>query len=244
MDTSPKSVQNLRSGSRQDQPLHVIEDAYERALAALDDPGAPPLDAVVWMCAHLAAVEHVVQRELTRYLDAPDVSAFRRNAVALERTLRTLEQLASGDALTSRVDGVSVRRAFLDQLQAQADHEHRLLDRLAERLSPAEQSRLVADYERALWHAPTRPHPHAPHGRLLGWLAFHLNGPRDRIMDTLDSRPTPTPHRPRKPIKSSRWGDYFLGVTNPGALREDQHSSADIRQLNAQRGTRQDREAP
>jgi hypothetical protein len=55
---------------------------------------------------------------------------------------------------------------------------------------------------------------------MLGWLAFRLNGPRDRIMDTLDSRPTPTPHRPRKPIKSTRWGDYLLGVTNPGAMEK------------------------
>jgi hypothetical protein len=55
---------------------------------------------------------------------------------------------------------------------------------------------------------------------MLGWLAFRLNGPRDRIMDTLDSRPTPTPHLPRKPIKSTRWGDYFLGVTNPGAIEK------------------------
>ena len=204
--------------SRQDQPLYVIEDAFQHALGALSDPHAPPLDAVVWMCAHLAALQHVVHRELARVCAEPDVSAFRRSSLHLERTLRTVEQLACGDALTLNVDSATVHRNLLMQVQAQAAHEHRLLDRLAEHLSLREQRRLVTDYERALSHAPTRPHPHAPHGRMLGWLAFRLNGPRDRIMDTLDSRPTPTPHRPRKPVKSSRWGDYFLGVTNPGAL--------------------------
>jgi hypothetical protein len=170
------------------------------------------------MCAHLAALQHVVHREMSRLCDGADVNAFRRSSFQLERTLRTVEQLACGDALTLNVDAASVHRNLVAQLQAQAAHEHHLLDRLTECMPVAEQRRLVADYERALAHAPTRPHPHSPHGRLLGWLAFRLNGPRDRIMDTLDSRPTPTPHRPRKPIKSTRWGDYFLGVTNPGAF--------------------------
>ena len=205
---------------RQDQPLHAIEDAYDHALAALTDEHAPPLDAVVWMCAHLAALQHVVHREMTRLCNGPDVNAFRRSSLQLERTLRTVEQLACGDALTLNVDGGTVLRSLVTQLRAQAEQEHRLLDRLSECMPAAEQRRLVADYERALTHAPTRPHPHAPHGRMLGWLAFRLNGPRDRIMDTLDSRPTPTPHRPRKPIKSTRWGDYFLGVTNPGAVEK------------------------
>jgi hypothetical protein len=206
--------------SRREQALHAIEDAYDRALNVLSDEHSPPLDAVVWMCAHLAALEQAVYRELSRRCDGPDVSAFRRSSFQLERTLRTVEQLACGDALTLHVDAAAVRRSLIEQLQAQAEREHRLLDRLSECMPVDEQRRLVADYERALAHAPTRPHPHAPHGRMLGWLAFRLNGPRDRIMDTLDSRPTPTPHRPRKPVKSTRWGDYLLGVTNPGAMEK------------------------
>jgi hypothetical protein len=208
------------STSRRDQPLHVIEDAYDHALGALGDEKAPPLDAVVWMCAHLAALEHVVHREMTRLCNGPDVNASRSGSFQLERTLRTVEQLACGDALTLNVDGETVRRRLVTQLRAQAEREHRLLDRLSACMPVDEQRRLVADYEGALAHAPTRPHPHAPHGRMLGWLAFRLNGPRDRIMDTLDSRPTPTPHRPRKPVKSTRWGDYLLGVTNPGAMEK------------------------
>jgi hypothetical protein len=208
------------SAARQDQPLHAIEDAYDHALNVLGDGHSPPLDAVVWMCAHLAALEHVVHRELSRSCDGPDVNRFRRSSLQLERTLRTVEQLACGDALTLNVDAAAVRHNLIAQLKAQAEHEHRLLDRLSECMPVAEQRHLVANYERALAQAPTRPHPHAPHGRMLGWLAFRLNGPRDRLMDTLDSRPTPTPHRPRKPIKSTRWGDYFLGVTNPGALKD------------------------
>jgi hypothetical protein len=206
--------------THRDQPLHVIEDAYQHALGALENPQAPPLDAVIWMCAHVAAVQHVVERHMARLLDGPEVSAFHRNCLRLERTLRTVEQLACGDALASRIDAPAVLNSLHSQLREQAEQEHRLLEKLAERLPAADQRRLVADYERALAHAPTRPHPHAPHGRMFGWLAFRLNGSRDRIMDTLDSRPTPTPHKPRKPIKSTRWGDYFLGVQNPGAMRD------------------------
>jgi hypothetical protein len=205
---------------RDDRPLRVIEDAYEYAFAALHDPHAPPLDAVVWLCVHLSAVQHVVQRELTRLLAGPEVDAFRRGGVQLEHTLRTLEQLDCGDGLVSHVDAGLVLRSLIDQVRAQADHEHRLLLRLAERLSADEQRRLVADYERAMANAPTRPHPHAPHGRLLGSLAFRINGSRDRIMDTLDSRPTPTPHPPRKPVKSSRWGDYLIGASHIDSRRD------------------------
>ncbi len=204
----------LTPAPRDDRPLHVIEDAYEHAFATLADPQAPQLDAVVWLCVHLSAVQHVVQRELARFLEGRDVAAFRRRGLQLERTLRTLEQLECRDALVSNVDAGLVLRSLLDQVRAQADHEHRLLLQLAERLSPPEQRRLVADYERAMAHAPTRPHPHAPHGRVLGALAFRINGSRDRIMDTLDSRPTPTPHPPRKPVRSSRWGDYLVGATH------------------------------
>ena len=111
--------------ARQDQPLHAIEDAYDHALGALSDEHAPPLDAVVWMCAHLAALEHVVHRELSRLCDGPDVNAFRRSSFQLERTLRTVEQLACGDALTLNVDAAAVRRNLIAQLRAQAEQEHR-----------------------------------------------------------------------------------------------------------------------
>jgi hypothetical protein len=201
-------------GPRDDRPLHVIEDAYEHAFAALADPHAPQMDAVIWLCVHLSAVQHVVQRELARFLAAHELAAFRHGGVQLERTLRTLEQLESKDALVSHVDAGLVLRSLINQVRGQADREHLLLLQLAKRLSAPEQRRLVADYERALVHAPTRPHPHAPHGRVLGALAFHINASRDRIMDTLDSRPIPTPHRPRKPVKSSRWGDYLIGASH------------------------------
>ena len=184
-----------------DQPLQAIEDAHERALEALADPDTPTLDAVVWLSVHLAAVQHVVQPEFSRFFDGPIVRTFRRGAGRIERTLRTLEQLESGDALVSNVDETRVLHALVAQVGAQADLEHRLLDQLAERLSPDEQRRLVAEYQCALAQAPTRPHPHAPHGPVLGGLAFRVNGPRDHVMDTLDSRHIPTPHRPRKPVQ-------------------------------------------
>ena len=210
----------INPAARTAAALQAIEDTYDRAFAAFTDPHAPSLDAVVWLCVHLAAVQHVVQPELVHFLDGPRVAAWRRGSVRLERTLRTLEQLGSGDALVSRVDVGRVLSSFVDQVRAHADQERDLLGQLAARLSEAEQRRLVAEYEKALTTAPTRPHPHAPHGRTLGGLAFHVNATRDRFMDTLDSRPTPTPHRARKPIKSTRWGDYLLGVLNPDARRD------------------------
>lgn len=196
----------------QRQPLQVIEDTLEVALALLDDPTAGPLDAVMWLSAHLSAVQHVVQPAVRRTLDdRAAVQSLRAGATRIERILRLLEQSLSGDGLVVGLDRNKMGHELLDMVRAQAAMERALLLRLADRLSPDEQRQLGASYQRALEHAPTRPHPHTPHGRLLGAPAFRVNGWRDRLLDTLDARRVTTPKPQHSPVKSSRWGDYVLG---------------------------------
>lgn len=181
----------------------VVEDAPERALALLKDPNAPSLDAIVWLSVHLAAVEHVVYPEVVRVLgDAPAVLALRQGMVRVEQTLRQLELFVTGDI--ADLDQPRVTATLIKSVEAQARREQLVLQRLAERLSPDEQQHIAASYQDTLQHAPTRPHPHSPHGARLGALAFHINAWRDHVMDTLDSRHLPTPQRHREPLRSAR----------------------------------------
>jgi hypothetical protein len=75
----------------------------------------------------------------------------------------------------------------------------------------------VADYERALTHAPTRPHPHLSRGGLL----FRLDALRDSVLDMMDGRHVPVPRQPRRRrLIPGRWGAYFLGQP------QDEHRDA------------------
>lgn len=204
-------------------PLRAIEGAYEHALAALGDPGGR-LDAVVWLSAHLAAIEHVVYPVLAKKFGAasPPVAALHRKGIEMENALRTLERTLAGDASVMHlVDSADFSCRLTDMVSERAADELMLLERLGEQLSPDEQRRLAESYHHTLETAPTRPHPHSPHAGFLGSVAFHLNARRDHVMDVFDARRVPTPHRPPTPVKSGRWGDYLLGH---GTAPDDPHS--------------------
>jgi hypothetical protein len=202
--------------------LRAVEDAAHQALAVLADPAAPLLDAVVWVSAHLAAVHHVVNPELCRHLGADSVDEVVAGAVRLEHILRELEQQLAGDALAAHSDQAHLVQSLANELTAHVLAEGNLLSQLGERVSPEEQRRLIATFQRALAHGPTRPQPHAPHGRALGGLAFRFNGPRDRLMDTLDSRHVPTRRRSPFTVKPSPWGDYLLGASRTNSDADDE----------------------
>lgn len=206
-----------------DRPLQEIEEAGSRVLALLVDPAAPPLDAVTWLSAHLSAVQHVLHPAVDKVLhDTSAVQALRRSTAHTEGALRLLEQSLSGDALVPSLDRQRTRQQLVEATREQTAQEQALLEQLAEQLPVQEQEQLVADYRNALAHAPTRPHPHAPHGAVLGRLAFWVNGFRDRAMDTMDARPVPSPRPvPPRPVRS-RWGDYLLG----GGRRPDDGGDA------------------
>ena len=193
-------------------PLSVVQDAPERALAVLE-ADVPPLDAVVWLSVHLAAVEHVVHPLVARVLDdRAAVAALRSGTVGVQEMLRLLELFVTGDRAV--LDEARAVAALVPSVQAQARKERRVLQRLADRLSCDEQRQVAAAYQDALQHAPTRPHPHSPHGARLAALAFHVNAWRDRVMDTLDSRHLPTPRPRREPLRSGRSTRGLLAGTS------------------------------
>src|SRR5437764_6699873 len=128
----------------------VVEDAHEHAVEALMAGG--PLDAVVWLSAHLAAVARVVTPVATRRLDEPSgaMREHRRRDLELERMLRVAERRHSGDVLAAGLDSDRLRTALLDRLAQHAQVEHGRLEALAEVLGDAGERVLANAYLDAL----------------------------------------------------------------------------------------------
>ena len=190
--------------------LDTLADAHQHALEALADE--QPLDTVVWLSAHLAACQHTVHRAAGRLPAAGRALAALRNAdLELERVLRRVEQHHAGDSLAAQLNEERLDAVLRRALDAHDAAERDLVEGLMERLGDRDAEALMASYDEALQHAPTRPHPHTPHRGLLGALAFRVDAVRDKVMDTMDGRHVPAPRKPRRAIRPGRWGNYVLG---------------------------------
>lgn len=191
----------------------TIEAAHERALVALTSPVAGRFDAVVWLSAHLAAVERVIDPLLDRHVPRTTLQRRedRRVTHAMQLLLRRLEQHAAGDVHAPRGGVAVLRRHLVALLTEHAASEHLLLEELARVLGPDETARVAARYERSVASGPTRPHPHVPHGALAARVAFTVDRMRDHVMDVLDARHVPIPAPRRTPRPHGKWGNYLLG---------------------------------
>jgi hypothetical protein len=196
----------------------VVEDAHTQALATLTTDGANPLDAVVWLSAHLAAVARAVRPVASRRLQesAAALREITRRDVELERTLRIAERRHSGDALAAGLDTERLRAILLERLEAHAETEHARLAALSAVLSVGEERSLAESYLDALVKAPTLPHPHVSHKGVVGAIAFRVEAVRDRLLDTMDGRHVPLPRATHEPRTPGRWGSYLLGQMQPG----------------------------
>jgi hypothetical protein len=209
------------------QPDHtlrsVVTHAEAEAQRLLQTVGTAPLDVVAWLSAHLAALERAVYPVVRHELpDGQQVIAQHREiATRLTRTLRAIERRHSGDVLAS---GLSSERLFGNLQDLVNEHhiaESTLVDRLGASMSEADQVDLIAAYQSALAHAPTRPHPHLSRGGLM----FRLDGLRDRILDAMDGRHVPVPRLVKDHVTPGRWGSYFLGQPHDQSRDESRDAS-------------------
>jgi len=187
-----------------------LTHAHQQAAEALDSGHA--MDAVVWLSAHLAACQRTVHRAAAGEAGtSAALNALRAADFELERVLRRVEQRHAGDALAAQLDEHRLGEALRRALRRHSDAECDVVSRLVERLPAPDVDALMASYDDALRHAPTRPHPHAPHRGLLGALAFRVDAMRDKLMDTMDGRHVPAPRTSRESTRPGRWGSYVLG---------------------------------
>jgi len=190
--------------------VDMLADAHQQALDAFE--ADQPLDAVVWLSAHLAAGQHTVHRVARRVDGARTaLAALRAADHELELLLRNAEQHHAGDSLAAQLDAKRLEVALLRALERHSHAEHDLVSGLLERMSAEDSDELMTSYDDSLRQAPTRPHPHAPHRGLLGAAAFRIDALRDKVMDTMDGRNVPSPRRSRRTTEPGRWGSYLLG---------------------------------
>jgi hypothetical protein len=187
----------------------TLSQAFEEADKLLGATDSPPLDAVVWLSAHIAAFEHAVYPEIRKSLpDAGELIAVDRAAASrLAKALRIMERRHSGDVLASGLSSERLSERIADLVRIQKTEQQLIVSRLEQTLDDAATNALIASYASALSHAPTRPHPHFSHGSLM----FHLDALRDKLLDTMDGRHVPIPRLRRRRITPGRWGHYFLG---------------------------------
>lgn len=175
-------------------------DAHKRARAALASPDPRVMDAVVWLSAHLTAMEHVVYPFARTNLatDRKQLDEQRRLTRRMQRTLRFLEQQWAGDGLAPADPGGRLLAQLIVLMAEHEEGEAALLERLSGITEYAAHD-LAERYDHAIGHGPTRPHPHGPHRGPLGRLTYAFDAARDHILDVLDSRHVPLPRPAAQP---------------------------------------------
>jgi hypothetical protein len=168
--------------------LLAVADA---AVAELRESTPDYSTVVAWLSSSTAALEHAVFPEARRRLPADDLRLGADGTRRLEHVLLQLHQAVSGDGRGAGLELVHVAARLQGVADTTLDRLRTLIGRLHDALSEECWSRLVARYEAALRTAPSRPHPHTPHGRLGERLAFPVAAAVDRVLDALDSRVPP-----------------------------------------------------
>lgn len=193
--------------------LDTLAESHRAAEEALD--AKTPLDAIVWLSAHLAACQRSLHRkaEHVRTATGP-LHALRAADLELERVLRRAEQHHAGDSLAAQLDEARLENVLRGVLDRHERAERELVAELVQRLDADGVEDLTASYDDALRHAPTRPHPHVPHRGVLGAVAFRVDALRDKVLDTMDGRHVPAPRQERRTVRPGRWGSYVLGKMN------------------------------
>jgi hypothetical protein len=190
-----------------------IDDAYDRATTCFLQDSPSSLHGVIWLSAHLAAMERAIETGTARHMpQAQEQLRMQRDlSHRLHTLLRAVEQQRAGDALASHASWPSEREVLLGQLKTHAAGERALIVTLTEKLDNDAINKLRDDYLDAFERGPTRPHPHGGH---FGALGFRLSAARDHLLDVLDSRSSPIPRKRSDRPPLTRWGQYFLGTSD------------------------------
>lgn len=193
-DTPSTPPLNGRTGNAGTQ-IHLrayVEELYDTALEGLAHPDRDRgHQAIAHLSGHLAAMRRAVLPVASRNSGAGTglAAACRAEGREAERALRGYECLLSGQSRAVKAPPGSAWGRLEQRLGHYRTAEHAILTGLDRWLSPGEHHRLTAHYRTVLANAPTRPHPRCPHTGPFAGLAFRLCVYRDRVLDTMDSRP-------------------------------------------------------
>jgi hypothetical protein len=190
---------------------------------------APQYDVLISaLSEHLAVMERVLHPELLRRCAGdPRVGELAPLAAEIVRVMRGLEQHLYGDARAPQAEPPELHARLVGLLARHTELEETLLRQVEAGMTVEERRALADRLETASRHAPTRPHPHAPHSPRLVPLAFRLNALWDDALDAMDVRQVSGRRRPQpKPV--GLWGSYLFGsgmVEGPGPRGRDERSA-------------------
>jgi hypothetical protein len=204
--------------------LTAVDAAYARGRECLLQDSPSSLHGVIWLSAHLAALERAVETSAAGGVPEAheQLQAQRKLSHDLQKLLRGLEQQRAGDALASHAAWPDERTILLNQLDAHAAGERELIVLLSAKLDSKTIDKIHNNYVRVFENGPTRPHPHGPHKGPLGTAAYRFATFRDHVLDVLDSRTTPIPRKPASQPPPSHWGEYFLGTSDIEGRRTEE----------------------
>lgn len=191
-----------------------VADGQDRIRELLDSDTRDGVDeAIAALSQHLSAGEHVLcpVMRASGESGAQTATDFAGRIRALEAQLRLLQQANNGDSLARAVDVRRLLREIRTAFDELARDELTMLDGAHAQLSSDDWNELIGEWHDALVHAPTRPHPFAPHPKLVEAIRFRVVGWWDHLLDTLDARPVPRPRRSGPRRRPGRWGNYMLG---------------------------------
>ncbi|WP_045877122.1 hemerythrin domain-containing protein [Pseudofrankia sp. DC12] len=169
--------------------------------------------AVAAMCQHLATMDRLVYPEVARVLPHTEgtIARLRADAHEMVLTMRGVQQVAQGDTHGRGNATDELRRRFVAAISDHGQVEEELLREYDEAAPSWRQDRLVAEYERLLPRAPSRPHPYLfARGPFAGTLGFGVLGRFDELLDTMDARELPWAPV-REPGRVGPWGAWLLG---------------------------------
>jgi Hemerythrin HHE cation binding domain len=182
------------------------------------DPGDPRVGmrvfdaAVAAVTAHLCAMRTVFYPDARRRGgDAPAaVATLTASAREMASVMRGMEQYLNGDTHQPSETLSELRVDLAALFDTHVAVEEGLIASLEAGWSPAERDRATARIEKAMRHAPTRPHPHLPRSGPMLAPAVRVSAQWDHVLDTLDARAVAG--RPiRQPGPPGLWGWYLLG---------------------------------
>jgi len=190
-------------------------------------------DAVVAaMCAHLATMNQVLYPEVARRLPHTEGRLARLRAGAHEMLLmmRGIQQYAQGDPHPPGGAVTELYRDLAAQISEHGREEEALLGEFDEAATADERRLLVAEYERMLSKAPSRPHPYllGPGRPVNGRLGYRMVGLFDNLLDTMDGRVIPWA-KVRGPGEVGPWGTWLLGRPPQASSSESSDDNADAR---------------
>lgn len=190
--------------------------------------GAAEYDLLISaLSEHLAVMERVLHPELLRRC-AGDSRVGKVTPLAAEmiRVMRGLEQHLYGDGRAPQAEPPELQARLVRLLAEHVELEEALLRQVEAGMTVEERRDLASRLEAASRHAPTRPHPHAPHSPRLVPLAFRLNALWDDALDAMDVR-TVSGRRRRQPKPVGLWGSYLFGS---GMGEQEDAAARDARQ--------------